>query len=67
MGLSTNCIPLARNHLAMKTFFLILAAAVAPTVIKPVKADINDDMLKQHNDYRAAHNADKLTIDQDVS
>ena len=51
----------------MKTFFLVLAAAVAPTVIKPVKADLNDDMLKQHNDYRAEHNANPLSIDDDVS
>merc|ERR1719264_1701649 len=28
---------------------------------------INDDMLKQHNDYRAAHNADPLTLDDDLN
>ena len=52
----------------MKTFLILIVAAVAPPVlIKGVKADINDDMLKQHNDYRAKHNAGPLTIDQDVS
>ena len=50
----------------MKTVFLILAAAAAP-MMKPVMADINDDMLKQHNDYRAKHNANPLTIDPEVS
>ena len=52
----------------MKTFLiLIVAAAAPPALIQPAKADINDDMLQQHNDYRAAHNAGPLTIDQDVS
>ena len=58
----------ARHPLAMKTFLiLIVAAAAPPALIQPAKADINDDMLQQHNDYRAAHKAGPLTIDQDVS
>merc|ERR1712241_57348 len=57
----------ASHPLAMKTFLILIVAAVAPPVlIKGVKADINDDMLKQHNDYRAKHNAGPLTIDQDL-
>merc|ERR1712110_18039 len=57
----------ARHPLAMKTFLiLIVAAAAPPALIQPAKADINDDMLQQHNDYRAAHNAGPLTIDQDL-
>ena len=52
----------------MKTFLiLIVAAAVPPPLILRAKADINADMLKQHNDYRATHNADPLSIDDDVS
>merc|ERR1712228_588767 len=59
--------PVARHPLAMKTFLiLIVAAAAPPALIQPAKADINDDMLQQHNDYRAAHNAGPLTIDQDL-
>jgi len=50
----------------MKTFFLILAAAAAGPMTKPVKAGINEDMLKQHNDYRAKHNAGPLSIDQNL-
>ena len=51
----------------MKTFLLIIVAAAAPGLIMPVKADIFDQMLKQHNDYRAEHNANPLSIDDDVS
>merc|ERR1712066_148966 len=57
----------ARHPLAMKTFLiLIVAAAVPPPLIQRAKADINADMLKQHNDYRATHNADPLSIDDDL-
>merc|ERR1712110_270231 len=57
----------ARHPLAMKTFLiLIVAAAVPPPLILRAKADINADMLKQHNDYRATHNADPLSIDDDL-
>ena len=59
---------LARHHLAMKTFVILLIAATVPQeIVKPIAADINSDMLQQHNDYRAAHNADPLSIDPDVS
>ena len=51
----------------MKTFILIIAAAAATLPTKPVKADIYGDMLKQHNDYRAKHNAGPLSIDNAVS
>jgi len=47
----------------MKNFLLIVAAAAATMPTKPVKADINDDMLQQHNDYRAKHNDDPLSMD----
>ena len=57
----------ARQYLAMKTFILIIAAAAATLPTKPVKADIYGDMLKQHNDYRAKHNAGPLSIDNAVS
>ena len=51
----------------MKTFILIVAAAAATLPANPVMADINKDMLKQHNDYRAKHNAGQLSIDNAVS
>ena len=51
----------------MKNFLLIVAAAAATMPTKPVKADINDDMLQQHNDYRAKHNDDPLSMDDTVS
>ena len=51
----------------MKTFLILIIAAAAPPTLIVAKADIIDDMLKQHNDYRAKHNADPLTIDQGVS
>merc|ERR1712241_139115 len=54
----------ARHPLAMKTFLILIIAAAAPPTLMVAKADIIDDMLKQHNDYRAKHNADPLTIDQ---
>ena len=56
-----------RQPLAMKNFLLIVAAAAATMPTKPVKADINDDMLQQHNDYRAKHNDDPLSMDDTVS
>ena len=51
----------------MKNFLLIVAAAAATMPTKPVKADINEDMLQQHNDYRAKHNDDPLSMDDTVS
>ena len=63
----TNITTLARNTLAMKTFILIIAAAASLGIPKPITADINEDMLKQHNDYRKKHNANDLSIDDDVS
>jgi len=51
----------------MKTFVILLIAATVPQeIVKPIAADINSDMLQQHNDYRAAHNADPLSIDPDL-
>ena len=51
----------------MKTFILIIAAAASLGIPKPITADINEDMLKQHNDYRKKHNANDLSIDDEVS
>ena len=66
------CTSVARHPLAMKTFLiLIVAAALPPPIIKLAKAAISDEMrqemLQQHNDYRAEHNANPLSIDDDVS
>ena len=66
------CTSVARHPLAMKTFLiLIVAAAAPPPIMQPAKAAISDEMrqemLQQHNDYRAEHNADPLSIDDDVS
>ena len=60
-------ITFTKETLAMKTFILIIAAAASSGIPKPVTADINEDMLKQHNDYRKKHNANDLSIDDEVS
>ena len=51
----------------MKIFVLLFIVAAAATMSKPVMADLSDVMLKEHNYFRAKHNADPLTIDPDVS
>ena len=51
----------------MKTFILIIAVAASSGIVNPIKADIIEDMLKQHNDFRKEHNANDLSIDDEVS
>ena len=50
----------------MKTFILIIAAAASSGIVNPIEA-VHEDMLKQHNDFRKKHNANDLSIDDEVS
>ena len=51
----------------MKILVLLFFVAAAATMSKPVMADFSDVMLKEHNYFRAKHNANPLSIDPDVS
>jgi len=58
-------ITFAKETLAMKIFLLIIAAAASSGIVNPIEA-VHEDMLKQHNDFRKEHNANDLSIDDEL-